>query len=169
MCYLMNRREIHRKKYHVKNPVKLLFSISKIALRNMLKLGVTGARNGISDAAIATFNSWLPTVTIVEMHHGDCVGADATLHHVFSAIKIPTIIHPPKNDKDRAFCEGTIVLPVRDYSVRNRNIVNSTTCLIAFPSTMNEILRSGTWSTIRYARSLGRPIIIFYPDGSWTN
>lgn len=37
--------------------------------------------------------------------------------------------------------------------------------LIAFPPSKEEITRSGTWSTIRYARKCHKSLIIVYPDG----
>lgn len=38
--------------------------------------------------------------------------------------------------------------------------------MIATPSSKEEELRSGTWSTVRYARKLRRPVTLIYPDGS---
>jgi predicted Rossmann fold nucleotide-binding protein DprA/Smf involved in DNA uptake len=43
--------------------------------------------------------------------------------------------------------------------VRNRAIVNSSGLLIAAPAG-EEILRSGTWSTVRYARSKDKRVRI---------
>jgi len=50
--------------------------------------------------------------------------------------------------------------------VRNRIIVNSSEVLIVAPRTKYKVLRSGTWSTYRYARQLGKPTYLVYPDGS---
>jgi hypothetical protein len=51
---------------------------------------------------------------------------------------------------------------------RNHDIVDETELLIACPGELAEAVRSGTWATVRYARKLGRPIVIFWPDGSVT-
>jgi hypothetical protein len=80
-----------------------------------------------------------------------------------------TALHIPDNDSKRAFCRGAAIthdpLP---YLHRNRKIVDDCVLgLLATPSG-REVLRSGTWSTIRYARGLGRRITIFWPDGSVT-
>lgn len=135
----------------------------------MFKVGFTGTREGITDSALKVLNAFLPTINIEEFHHGDCIGADAIVHNIIMSNNIPIIIHPPKDNKARAYCHSNTILPTKDYLQRNRDIVDCTDILIATPSTKEEILRSGTWSTIRYARKIGRPIIIFYNDGTWSN
>jgi hypothetical protein len=37
--------------------------------------------------------------------------------------------------------------------------------VIAAPMSSAEILRSGTWATIRYARKAGKPVLIIWPNG----
>jgi len=46
-----------------------------------------------------------------------------------------------------------------------QGIVRETELLIAAPAEFSEQHRSGTWSTVRYARRLGRPVQIIGPDG----
>jgi hypothetical protein len=46
---------------------------------------------------------------------------------------------------------------------RNHDIVDQTDFMIAAPFTESEVLRSGTWSTIRYARKQGKEVYIFTP------
>ena len=82
-------------------------------------------------------------------------------------------VHPPRNDKGRAFCKGTKVkvLPAKAYIDRNHDIVNClrdvlpASFLIALPHTARESIRSGTWTTIRYARKRGVPIALILPMG----
>jgi predicted Rossmann fold nucleotide-binding protein DprA/Smf involved in DNA uptake len=38
--------------------------------------------------------------------------------------------------------------------------------LIACPQTLKEEIRSGTWTTVRIARRLGRVIWLVYPNGA---
>jgi len=49
---------------------------------------------------------------------------------------------------------------------RNRDIVNMSDILIAAPGEKAEVLRSGTWATIRYARKMSRKLLVIYPKGS---
>jgi len=65
------------------------------------------------------------------------------------------------------------VHPPRGYLDRNTDIVKHSHILIGCPSTLNEVLRSGTWATIRRARRIKTPCILIFPDGSlkfsWQN
>ena len=51
----------------------------------------------------------------------------------------------------------------RDYLDRNKDIVNNCDLLIAAPKENTEVLRSGTWSTVRYAKQLGVTVVIIEP------
>lgn len=104
-----------------------------------------------------------------EFHHGDCIGSDAEAHDIAEELGFEIDIHPPDNPSKRAYKIPSPGIPVRDklpYLVRNKNIVRATDQLFAAPGEDTEQLRSGTWSTIRFARKLGKPITIFFPNGS---
>lgn len=101
-----------------------------------------------------------------ELHHGDCIEADAEAHEIARALGWHIVGHPPTNPHKRAFCQFDEARPPAPYLVRNRHIVNETTALLATPRSFAEVIRSGTWATIRYARKLGRPVIVIYPNGS---
>jgi len=53
----------------------------------------------------------------------------------------------------------------KPYLARNQDIVDETEVLIAVPAQKKEIVRSGTWATIRRARKAGRLIYFIFPDG----
>jgi hypothetical protein len=133
-----------------------------------MKLGMTGNRNGISDEAKKVFLDFINNNEIKEAHHGDCLGADKDFHDIFNNKNLRIIIHPPNDNKMRAFCKSDNILQPKKFLDRNHDIVNNTDMLIAFPSTKNEILRSGTWATIRYARKQKKNILIVYPDGNYS-
>jgi hypothetical protein len=102
------------------------------------------------------------------LHHGDCINADADAHRIWQALGGKIWLHPPDNDKKRAYCElqmGDCSEPELPYSIRNQYIVKRGRRLLACPGTMTEITRSGSWSTIRYARKLYRNIKIILPNG----
>lgn len=98
---------------------------------------------------------------ITEFHHGDCVGSDAFAHKIIAALQIPIIIHPPILGIYRAYMDGPMVtiLEPKPYLERNRDIVDASDRMVALPSGPEE-LRSGTWSTIRYARETSAAINI---------
>lgn len=131
-----------------------------------ISLGMSGSREGMSDEAKSAFKNILKYYEIKEAHHGDCIGADTRFHKIMKKKGIKIIIHPPKNNKMRNFCEGDETREPLDYIERNHQIVDESDILVAFPSTKHEVLRSGTWSTIRYARKKDKKIIIIYQDGS---
>lgn len=129
------------------------------------RTGFTGTRHGLTPpqrnallSEIGVLHGWL--------HHGDCVGADAYAHALAVSFGLLVQIHPPIAPELRAWCrDADVVLEPAPHLVRNRAIVDATKLLIATPVS-EEVLRSGTWSTVRYARRIGRPVVLVMPDGS---
>ena len=135
-------------------------------------VGMTGTREGLSAYALDELKEFVKARKdkITEAHHGDCVGADAQFHQVMIDAGIPVYIHPPLNPKRRAYCEGaTKVFEPRSYLSRNKQIVRSCTRLLAFPRSTTEEQRSGTWSTIRYARKVKTGVKIIYPKPQYVH
>ena len=135
-----------------------------------MKIGFTGTKKGMSTEQIVAFHELIDQLDhdegISEFHHGDCVGADADAHEIMY-IGCDVIIHPPTNSSKRAYCKGYKELrEEKEYLDRNKDIVDETNLLIAIPCGYLEQIRSGTWSTIRYARKQGKTIIILFPDGT---
>jgi hypothetical protein len=89
------------------------------------------------------------------MHNGDCIGGSLCLQ-------------PPSKTSKRAFLRADVIEAPKPYLERNGNIAMRGSVLVATPAEMSEQLRSGTWSTIRRARKLGRTVYIIWPDGSET-
>jgi len=134
-----------------------------------MHVGFTGTRRGMTELQWRAFREILRNGFWHSFHHGDCVGADdeaATLVYEHKSPLTKVIRHPPLAGTLRAnnHCYHE-TRPEKPYLERNRAIVNETMRLIAAVSGPEEI-RSGSWSTVRYARKLGRQITIIYPDGS---
>lgn len=133
----------------------------------MKTIGLTSSRIGLTEAQKITAANLLDSAT--EVHHGDCVGGDADLHKILTTEFDPAakiVIHPPINERLRAFCTGDEVREPLQYLERDQEIVNETEMLLAFPRTMFELRRSGVWATVRMARKAGKPVIIIWPDGN---
>ncbi len=110
-------------------------------------LGFTGTRRGMTQAqraALADCVSALPARAV----HGGAVGADEEFDAFLVRIGMPAWD-----------------IEVAGPLVRNRTIARSCDYLVAAPATTEEVVRSGTWMTVRRARKFGKPIIILLPDG----
>ena len=51
-------------------------------------------------------------------------------------------------------------------AARNRAVVDACDLLVACPPGAVEEPRSRTWAAVRYARRVGRPVVLLYPDGT---
>lgn len=142
-----------------------------------MNIGFTGTRDGMSEAQYRwtkrIFHQCL-TMTENTLHHGCCVGADSQAHTIACLIRsdgmIPIAIigHPPTYTKWRAHLQGIdCERKPKLYLERNHNIVDECDLLIACPKGP-EILKSGTWATVRYARRSGKPITIIWRNGAIT-
>jgi NAD(P)H-hydrate repair Nnr-like enzyme with NAD(P)H-hydrate dehydratase domain len=125
--------------------------------------GFTGTQQGMTDNQKETFAKLLERVD--ELHHGDCIGADADAHRIAKDLKKSVHSYPPINQSKRAFCDADVINSEKEYLVRNHDIVDSSDFLIATPKGNKEELRSGTWATIRYARKVGKKVVIIWPNG----
>lgn len=100
-------------------------------------------------------------------HHGDCEGADEEFHGVMESLANPyVIVHPPADDKHRAWCVGDETRKPLPYAQRNAAIVAESDLMIAAPAEHEEQRRGGTWMTVRIARRQKKPLVIVYPDGT---
>lgn len=118
----------------------------------MIRIGFTGTRKGMSAHQQRLFE-WLLRALAPgrlsggerEFHHGAAYGADtqaALIAARFDGVRI--VPHPAGKD------------PLK----RNREIVAQCDLLIAAPHTDVEVLRSGTWYTVRRAREAGKPYVV---------
>ena len=128
--------------------------------------GFTGTRQGMSDFQMGQLFGYLLRFKIKEFHHGDCLGADAQADKIARALGCKIFIHPPVDDKYRAFCArpGDTVYEAKPYLERDDDIVIATKVLFAAPKSDVEERRSGTWYTIRKARKLGKKIVMLRRD-----
>ena len=137
----------------------------------MYKIGFTGTRHGMTEPQKKALKNILKHKEFEEFHHGDCLGSDQQAHDIATQYKsihnIKIIGHPPKYNKYRAYCQFDFAKKPADYLTRNRDIVNNTDFLIATPDTI-EKLHSGTWSTVRYARTEKKRIYIIHKSGRIT-
>lgn len=129
-----------------------------------MKVGFTGTQRGMTRQQRRVLSWWLDSHDVEEMHHGDCVGADEEMHLLAREHRIPVVTHPPLNESRRAFCRVPGDRPAKEYLSRNRDIVDETDMLVATPATRDEVARSGTWMTIRYAKRRGKPVWVIPPS-----
>lgn len=99
------------------------------------------------------------------LHLGDCIKADEQMYELACALGLDDtiILHPPFNNTKRAYCHAARSVRPRPYLIRNRMMAEACNTLLAAPAQAHEVVRSGTWHTIRCARKLDKRIIIFNP------
>lgn len=135
-----------------------------------MHIGFTGTQEGMTDQQklklFELFNS-IPKQRTT-FHHGCCIGADSTAAWIADTCMFLLVAHPPINTSkisdDLPWPDET--REAKDYLVRNREIVDESAILIVTPKGFEEEIRSGTWSTYRYAKKQGKAITIVFPDGT---
>lgn len=131
-----------------------------------MRVGITGTQRGATEAQLTQLRETLIRFGVTEIHHGDCIGVDSEAHDVARALGIRIVIHPPLVETKCGWNEGDDRREPKPYLERNHDIVDETLMLIAVPGEDKEQLRSGTWSTVRYARRLGRPVQVITPGSA---
>lgn len=137
----------------------------------MKRYGFTGTRRGLTmfqkDALRQVLEHGLRRFGKVEVYHGDCIGADAQFDTIAADLNVPRFLLPSDIEAMRAHCErrGAIVIepPARPLK-RNDRIVSLAEVMIGCPETDYEVLKSGTWATIRRTRKAKRPLVLIFPS-----
>lgn len=139
-------------------------------MQTFIKIGFTGTQQGMTKEQKEFLKYILSKTAEVykygEFHHGDCIRADAEAHDIAEKY-FECVIHPPDIMAKRAFKKAKQIRTPKPYLYRNRDIVDECNELIATPKEVDEQKRSGTWSTIRYARKMKKRVTIIYPNGAW--
>ena len=138
-----------------------------------MKIGITGTREGLAPKQVVSLFSTMiemaSTFDGVELHHGDCVGADATAHDLAISLGLKVVIYPPAKDTARAFKVGIETRAPAPYLARNRALVDEVYVLIVLPkqeSRPTADVRGGTWYTYRYAvKRRSCATVIIWPNG----
>lgn len=130
-----------------------------------MRTAFTGTRHGMTTAQLDAVRDVLQRRQ-GWLHHGDCLGSDKQAHDIGRALGFRITGHPPLNPVLRAYCECDELREPKPYIARDHDIVDETDELVAAPAEMQEILRSGTWATVRRARKMRKVVTIVYPDGT---
>lgn len=136
-----------------------------------ISIGFTGTRDGLTKTQCTKIINFLNQYKDhkICVFHGDCIGADTDFHKLCEEFRSNNIdvnfvitIVPPDNNSMRGFNNGDPTLKPKPYLERNKDIVRNSDILIGCPRDLKkEELRSGTWSTIRFARKTNKPIELF--------
>jgi len=135
-----------------------------------LVIGFTGTRSGMTVSQIASLKALLVQLTAGKKwvaRHGDCQGADAQFHEIARELGAHSVeVHPPTDDRLRAFCKGDVVYRSQPYAQRNREIVGMSDHIIACPAQSNNPGYGGTWQTVRFAQDADNLYRIIIPNGA---
>ena len=133
-----------------------------------MHVGFTGTQKGITESQRFSFGLFMSRIFTPGdwFHVGDCIGADHEASWITYRIGYRIHGHPPVKDEKRCFFPHyTKTDPVATYLQRNARIVDVSDILVACPAGP-ECLRSGTWSTVRRARTIELPYVIIVPSGT---
>ena len=130
-----------------------------------MRVGFTGSRLGMNEMQSKRLIIAMHRLGATELHHGDCQGADKQAHEVGRMLGLKIVGHPPVADGLRAFCVCDELRPARPFLERDLNIVLETEFLLATPDGPWRP-RSGTWTTVGYAKKSHKPCGLILPSGA---
>lgn len=136
-------------------------------------VGFTGTQKGMTDSQKNTVDILLYNLSLdgfTRFHHGDCIGADTEAHWLAIQRKYYIIVHPPIiSSKASNLGVRPIDQPIvyrhqpKLYLDRNHDIVDASEILIVCPKEREQVIRSGTWATYRYAKKQNKKIYLILP------
>lgn len=132
----------------------------------MNTVGFTGTRRGLSTTQRESLTAVLHALGGRRFVHGDCIGADAEAAEIAARLGYDVECRPCDLRGHRAFSPVSrqVAEPLPPLE-RNREIVRDGDVLVACPGEFREVLRSGTWATVRFARRERKALWLVLPDG----
>lgn len=142
-----------------------------------MRIAFTGTRDGLTDAQRDAVATWLRD-NVIEgsvLRHGACVGADAEFVLLIESLprhrrdSVTIIAHPsnlPRMTDTASILSSDLCEGAKPPLERNRDMVDASLVLLACPKGNVEEQRSGTWASIRYARKVGRKVVVIWPYGT---
>lgn len=138
-----------------------------------MKLGITGTRDGMTEAQEKVFRKVIAGFSFPEVHHGSCEGVDIQAARIIHEICSPwkqgvwrCICHPgPEGIGDGISGVDTDRLPPLGHFARNRAIVDEIDLLIVIPRETEQQEFGGTWYTHDYAIKKSKDLMVIWPDG----
>lgn len=144
-----------------------------------MKLTFTGTKLGMTVAqrttVLITVRDLLGNGEYTHGIHGCCEKADRDFHDVCWSLMLARELHPGTEEQrlwavDHMDEQRDMLFPMPldadPQLTRNRTMVDRGDVLVAAPRQRFEVRRSGTWMTVRYARTAGRIIHFCWPDGT---
>jgi hypothetical protein len=137
----------------------------------------TGTRSGMALRQKMVIRQMMTGSALMEIRrvsrflHGGCIGADAQFHVILKQMGLlsKVEVYPSDIPEFRDDLEaGYGILRIHEPSnpiARNKTMIGRAHSLLAAPREFQEVVRSGTWMTIREARKKGIPVLIVFPDG----
>jgi hypothetical protein len=120
-----------------------------------IKVAFTGTQTGMTEYQENKFREYLLFVRPNVLIHGGCIGADCQADNIAWELGIAREIYPSNiHKKQGLFCRlGQFYVhdPMNPLT-RNKFMVERCDLLIAAPHQGTEVVRSGTWATVRYGR-----------------
>ena len=129
------------------------------------KVGFTGTNRGALPSQLDELTVKLAALKeedFDEFHHGACIGADEQAAKIAKDLGFKIVAHPglasdPKNLMYRSDWNGSDeTREAKPFIERDHDIVDECVMMLATPNSYEERVRSGTWTTIRYAKAQGR-------------
>lgn len=141
-----------------------------------MKVSFTGSQRGLTGRQWTKLLDLLRELKPSVVAHGGCIGADDAVDDLAVELGIFRAIFPSdhptkalpfdhfvaKRGADRAgggFTWAAVKAPL----ARNPDIVAVGELLIACPKEVREVIRSGTWATVRLARRVGKRVVVIDP------
>lgn len=138
-----------------------------------MRLAFTGTQVGMTAKQLDAMWRIYLGLDPEDVGHGDCIGSDFQFHNKIlehrgiGGVKPGIYIWPSNLESKRAYCDfANVTYEPAPPLERNRTMVDWCLKLIACPKESKEVMRAGTWSTVRWARRQGKVIYVVIPDGT---